>query len=105
MTELGVWVAITDDATQAIVDHGGRLFLWNEPVGAGWLRDRQSFTEPSSGPTFVDIPLGRVTLLLGEDVSLPEDITITFHHVPRKHVRVEWDGRPWGARGDGGNGG
>jgi hypothetical protein len=100
---LGIAIEITAAAAERIIARGGRLYLWQEEVGA-WLADHASFDEPAI-PAFRRIPAGLVTLLIDARVTLPRRLRVSAVRVVPGRVRVEWDGQTWGARGGGSNSG
>jgi hypothetical protein len=104
-SSLGVQVEVTAGAAEAIVERGGRLYLWQTNVGDGWLRDRLAFDLPETPATFRRIPAGLISVMVADNVVLPETLTISVRRLLPRRIHVEWDGRPWGARGGGDWGG
>jgi hypothetical protein len=104
-SSLGVDVEVTGGAAERIVNHGGQLYLWQTSVGDAWLRDRIGFSEPDDPTGFRRIPAGLISIMIAEDVDLPETLRITTHHLLPRRIHVEWDGRAWGWRGGGESGG
>jgi len=102
---LGVDVEVSGAAAEIIVSRGGRLFLWQSSVGEAWLRDRLAFNEPDRPATFRRIPAGLISIMIAEDVELPETLRISAHQLLPRRIPVEWDGRAWGWRGDSDGGG
>lgn len=94
---LGIEIEVTQGAAERIVAHGGRLYIWQEEVGA-WLADHLSFDEPDV-PALRRIPAGLVTLLIDARIELPKRLRVSALRFPPGRLRVEWDGQVWGARG------
>jgi hypothetical protein len=97
-SSLGVSVEVTADAAERIVERGGRLYLWQAPVGSAWLQDRADFRKPD-GIAFCRIPAGLISVMVAEDLVLPETLTISTHRLVPKRVNVQWDEKTWGWRG------
>jgi hypothetical protein len=98
-SSLGVDVAVSGGAAETIVSRGGRLYLWQTSVGDAWLRDRLAFNEPDGPTTFRRIPAGLISIMIAEDVELPETLQISAHPLLPRRIDVEWNGRAWGRRG------
>jgi len=100
ISSLGVEVEVTAGAAELIVERGGRLYLWQTNVGGAWLRDRLAFDKPDTPAAFLRIPAGFISVLIADDVVFPETLKISVHRLGPRRLRVEWDGKPWGWRGD-----
>jgi hypothetical protein len=105
---VGVELVVTPEAAEYIGDRGGRLYLWQEPVGNAWVTDHMAFMDPSRGTSFIPNWVGGVAVMLGEELELPESVRIRLGRIPRR-LHIEWDGERWGRRGsadlEGGGGG
>jgi hypothetical protein len=104
---VGVELVVTPEAAEYIGDRGGRLYLWQEPVGNAWVTDHMAFIDPSRGD-FIPNWVGGVAVMLGEDLELPQGVRISLGSISRR-LHIEWDGERWGRRGsadlEGGGGG
>jgi hypothetical protein len=96
---------VSGGAAEKIVSRGGRLYLWQTSVGDAWLRDRFAFNEPDGLTAFRRIPAGLISIMIAEDVELPETLAISVSRLLPRRIHIEWDGRPWGWRGDSDGGG
>jgi hypothetical protein len=92
-------IEIAPKALASIRSRGGRLFLWTKDIGRGWETDQQAFAPPSD-VRFELHEQGEFQLYLEEGIELPEQLEINRRRWPFRGVKVSWDGRPWGARGD-----
>jgi hypothetical protein len=97
-------IGITREAAAYVGERGSRLYLWQEPIGRAWAADRLSFDDPNCGLPFRSFRVGEVTILVGEDVEPPQTLYVSLRRV-RLGLRIEWDGRTWGWRGDSEGGG
>jgi hypothetical protein len=93
-----VGLVITSEAADYIAERGSRLYVWQEQIGHAWFVDRVGFHDPNRGLSFSSIPISGVTLLLASDLDPPETLHVGMNRLPRR-LRIEWDGKPWGARG------
>lgn len=103
-------VAVTAEAAEQIASNGGKLYLWEEPVGgllAGeWLMDQASFERPPDVrfETF-HARGGGVEILIASEVEPPRWLSIkrSVWRPPMcwRHLKLEigWDGELWGWRG------
>ncbi len=89
---------MTPEATGYIGDRGGRLYLWQTAVGKSWAADHMGFIDPGRETPFTPVWVEGVTLMLAEDLELPQSIRIRVDRIPRR-LHVEWDGQRWGWRG------
>ena len=101
---LGVSIEVSADAAQLIVDHGGRLYLWQTGVGAGWVQDHWSF-DPPPDTQFVKFPAGLIAVYLADRLEPPRTLRLGVGHVRRSKLRIEWDRETWGWRGGADSGG
>lgn len=95
-------VHITEDAAERIRSRGGRLFLWQRPVGRSYLRDCLSMTSP---PTDIDFDCYHqsrrdVHVCIPSDLEVRE-IIVRARRWPFSGVRIYVDGGRWGWRGVG----
>src|SRR5262249_51460093 len=106
LESVAVDIAVTPEAAGYIGDRGGRVYLWQVPVGKSWATDHMAFIDPGGEIPFELVWIDGVALMLAEDLELPRSIHVRLDRIPRR-LRVEWDGLPWGRRGggDGGIGG
>ena len=97
---------VDGEAAQRILQRGGRLFLWQRPVGRAWLQDCLAIGTPPPDVRFhceQDLRAG-VEVCIAEDVEASE-IVVRARRRPLRGVRVYVDGKPWGTRGDVGGAG
>jgi hypothetical protein len=93
-----VELAVTQEAADYIGAKGGRLYLWQEPVGKNWAADHVAFIEPRGGIPFTAAWVSGVAVMIADDLDLPQRVRITLRRIPRR-LRIEWDGERWGQRG------
>jgi hypothetical protein len=92
-------VEITPEASKLIRSKGGRLFLWTSDVAQGWETDQKAFAPPPD----VQFQLHEVPdcqLYVETGIALPDRLEIRRGSWPFRRLKVLWDGRLWGARGD-----
>ena len=96
-------IEVTAEAVQYIAERGGQVYLWQEKVGGAWFLDRVAFNDPGPSVNFSNMDVSGLALLIASELDLPEVLKLAVRRFPRG-LRIEWDGRPWGARGtvDGG---
>jgi hypothetical protein len=81
-----------------ILEHGGRLYLWEKDVSAELAVDRMG-TSPPNDIDFEEVPCEAFSLPLDTRLDRPDEILISLRRFPRHHLHVEWDGQAWGWRG------
>jgi hypothetical protein len=101
---VGVELAVTQEAADFIGERGGRLYLWQEPVGRSWTADHVAFVDPSRGIRFTEAWAGGVAVMLADDLESPRSVRIRLDRIPHR-LHIEWDGARWGRRGYGEGGG
>jgi hypothetical protein len=89
---------VTPEAGRRIRGRGGRLFVWQTPVGA-WLRDDAAF-EPPADVAFHTLFDAGVEVGVGEDVDVRDTVRVTAKRWPGRGVKVLVDGKVWGRRGE-----
>lgn len=94
LVELGV----TPEAAAYISERGGRLYLWQESVNAGWATDHKAFADPGRGSTFTAVWVGGVAVMLADDLERPKTLRIRIDRVLHR-LHIDWDGARWGWRG------
>ncbi|MFL5915604.1 MAG: hypothetical protein ACJ752_08205 [Gaiellaceae bacterium] len=99
-------LVVSQEAADYIGERGGRLYLWQEPVGKSWAADHIAFVDPSRGIPFTVVWIGGVAVMLAEDLEPPQSLRLRLRldHFPRR-LHVEWDGARWGWRGGAEGGG
>jgi hypothetical protein len=90
---------MTADALRLIRSKGGRLFLWTEDVGQGWETDQSAFAPPPD-VQFDLHQLPEFQLHVESGIPLTDRLEIRRRSWPFRSLKLFWDGRPWGARGD-----
>jgi hypothetical protein len=87
-------------AVETIVDHGGRLYLWQEPFGGNWLTDRQGFEDPGPSFSFVDHDLeGEFRVVIERGLEPPRELQLLTAWLSPRKLRISWDDARWGRRG------
>jgi len=69
-------------------EHGGRLFVWFQPVGRGWLLEKVSVSAPPGGRSFDEYDTGDYLLFLERDIPLPGWIRLERRRWPFAPVTV-----------------
>lgn len=93
-------IDVAPRAADQIRSSGGKLYLWQEPFGRAWLVDKASFEWPR-GLHFRTFKVAGVEIHIASDVEPPELLSITRSVLTRLKLHIEWDGKLWGARGEG----
>jgi hypothetical protein len=98
VSDPAVDVELTGDAADLIRANGGRLYLYMGLLGLPVIA-RASVRPPRSNPSygFTTIRLDGVEILIQANLRAPSKLRVTRSWLP-PHVRVEWDGQPWGWR-------
>jgi hypothetical protein len=92
-------VHVAQEAAERIRRRGGRLYLWNEPVGRIGVRDRLAFHPPSDRAFECYLHAKRdVQICVPPDFAFSEMI-VRAQRRPFGGVRVYADGKRWGRRG------
>jgi hypothetical protein len=92
------WIDVTPEAAAQVRSKGGRLFLWQTPVGE-WLEDHADFRCPED-IGFDTIDVEGIQVLIASDIALPESIVIERSRFgSRLKLRILWDWKVWGRRG------
>jgi len=100
MAEPPFSVHIAGDAAERIRRRGGRLFLWQRPVGVG-IRDYVSIGAPPSDLVFDCYHHAKRDLQICVATDLgPREIIVQARRWPFSGVRVYVDGKRWGWRGE-----
>jgi hypothetical protein len=92
-------IRVSDWAAGHIAARGGRLYLWQQPVGRAYVRDRSGFQDPNIGVGFRALPAAEIDILVADDLELPEQLTLRRALWPPWKLRIEWNGETWGVRG------
>jgi hypothetical protein len=92
-------VEIAPKALKSIRSQGGRLFLWTKDVGQGWETDQLAYVPPPAVQFALHDQEG-FQLYIEEGIDVPEQLKISSRFWPLRGVRVTWDGRRSGVRGD-----
>ena len=91
-------VRVAPEAAARIRGQGGRLYLWLEPVGEAFVRDRIAFDY--AGPSlFLCEESAGVEICVARDVDARE-IVVEPRRWPLRGVRAWVNGRRWGRRGE-----
>ena len=91
-------VRVAPEAAARIRDQGGRLYLWEQPVGEAFVRDRLAFDY--AGPSlFRCVESAGLEVCVARDVSA-HDIVVEPRRWPLRGVRASVNGTRWGRRGD-----
>ena len=86
-------VEASEQATEFIVEHGGRLYVWADDAGFG-----HASPEPPDGPIqWSEHPAEGFTLFQDTSIGEPDWWKLEFHHLPHRHVTAIWDGGVYGA--------
>jgi hypothetical protein len=94
-------VGVTPEASEQIAGKGGTLYLWQKPFAGSWVTDKASFKRPPGNLEFRSIYVADIQVLVAEDIELPEKLLIRRSLWRPLKLRIEWDGRVWGWRGEG----
>jgi hypothetical protein len=96
-------VRVSPKAAARIRDRGGRLYLWVQPVGAAFVRDRLAFDRVAGPWDFECVESSGVEICVARDVAASE-IRVEPRRWPLRGLRAWVDGKRWGRRGDATNG-
>jgi hypothetical protein len=94
-----VFVRVTPEAAVRIRRRGGRLFLWQQPVGRAFVREQLQFDRVLGPWEFVCVGVEGVEVCLAGGMPGAE-VRVEASRWPRGGVRVYVDGKRWGRRGD-----
>ncbi len=97
-------IGVLSEAARRIRVKRGRLFLWQEPVGRAWVRDRISFDEPPRHLEFKCDHVKEIDVCVAFNVPTPRNVDVKPRRRPFRGVRVYVDGKRWGWRGAGTDG-
>ena len=97
-------VRVASEAAARIRTRGGRVFLWQEPVGAAFVRDRLAFRRPGERWQFKSFQRAGVEICLAPEVGARE-VFVRPRRWPLPGIRVEVNGKDWGRRGEVAGGG
>ena len=92
-------VRVAPNAAARIRERGGRLYLWVEPVGDAFSRDRLAFDRVAGPWDFECVESGGVEVCVARDVGASE-IFVEPRRWPLRGVRARVNGKTWGRRGD-----
>jgi hypothetical protein len=94
-------IHVTRDAAERMRLRGGRLFLWQQPVGRMGSRDRLSLGSPPAGAQFTCHHYAKRDLQVCVSAGLePREVIVRARRWPFSGIRVYVDGKRWGWRGD-----
>lgn len=88
-------------ALRIVRQHGGRLYLWQEPFTNDWLTDHFGFEDPNRGSAFVEHDLeGEFRVLIERGLEPPRELRLAASLLNRHKLKILWDGQRWGWRGE-----
>lgn len=91
-------VRVAPEAAARIRGRGGSVFLWQEPVGAAFVRDRLTFRRPDERWEFKCFERSGVEVCIAPDVGARE-VFVRPRRWPLPGIHVDVNGKPWGRRG------
>lgn len=95
----GTTIEMTAEVRAEIRRRGGTLFLWQTGFGRDFEIDRLALERPERTVDFVSIGGGDVDVLVERSLGVPAELRVELGRLPRKHLKVFWDGARWGRRG------
>jgi hypothetical protein len=98
-------ISATHEAADEIRAHGAKLYLWLEDFSRDWVIDKLATTAPVPDIEFESLRGDGFDVLYDARMAPPTRLRIEVSHVPRRRLKVFWDGARWGRRGDAGSGG
>jgi hypothetical protein len=94
-----VVVRVSPKAALRIRERGGRLYLWEHPVGDAFVRDRLAFDRVTGRWDFECVESGGVEICIDRTIGASE-VVVEPRRWPLRGVRARVNGKPWGRRGD-----
>ncbi len=98
-------ISATHEAAAEIRARGGKLYLWQEDFSRDWVLDKLATTAPVLDIEFEALRGDGFDVLYDATLRAPARVKIELGHVPRRRLKVFWDGARWGWRGGADGGG
>jgi hypothetical protein len=89
---------IEEEAARFVAENGHRFYIWSEAFGGTFDLLKTSIDEPAlEGKTFIcHRPDDRLEVYVDETIPPPAEWFLTYHRLPHRHVRADYD-RNWAA--------
>jgi hypothetical protein len=87
-----VEIYISPGAADEVRRLGGRVFLWQEPVGRAWLRERSGFDRPANVEFDCHRVLTMVEICIGRPTERIRALRVERARRPFRGIRVYADG-------------
>ena len=92
-------VVAAADAAAEVRRRGGRIYLWQTPVGGGFALDKLATDPPAEDVAFETLHGDGFDVLVDERLEPTSELRIALRRFPRRRLEVLWDGARWGRRG------